>query len=393
MSCRLCERNTLYEVINFGNQPIVHHLRENIEESVVEYPFRLGSCEFCGFLQLLDPIDAALLYQNYFTLSSWKNQPHVPRLVEVIQSLIGRDHSHSILDIGCNDGTFLDTLKNQGYQNLHGIEPTLDAYEAAMSKHSCIHNTFFSRAIATELFTKAYFNIITTRQVLEHVTDLQDFLAGIHSILKEDGLLVIEVPDSSWNLENLDYALWEEHVNYFTLTTLNLLLKSCGFNLVHHESTLFSGKALILFCQKTSNTSEVKQTNIVDRPFIDRFAESWPVFCNRLNRFLADQNRPILIYGCGSRSSTLINFTDLSTIITGYIDDQSDKQHLFVPGSNLPILPWEEKYRHDHTLLLGVNTENENTVIKKRELIPGNYFSILAPSVLLPAFWKDLIYQ
>ena len=124
--CRICEGNTVETLIDFGDQPIVNNLLCSHDEKYSTYPFRLGFCVKCGFLQLIDTINPEILYKNYFTVSSWKNQPHVQRLIAVIEDISGLNQKDKILEIGCNDGSFLEQLRMRGYVNAYGIEPTKD---------------------------------------------------------------------------------------------------------------------------------------------------------------------------------------------------------------------------------------------------------------------------
>ena len=87
---------------------------------------------------------------------------------------------------------------------------------------------------------------------------------------------------------------------------------------------------------------------------------------------------PVAIYGCGARSSNFVNFLEINSI-EFFIDDQIQKQNKFVPGSNLEIVQFKEKYKNMN-ILLGVNAENENAVIKKRNLNTKKIFSISPPS-------------
>ena len=160
----------------------------------------------------------------------------------------------SVLEIGCNDGSFMELLLERGVHEPIGIEPAKDAFEIAIKKGLNVKNRFFDANLAEELGEKQ-FDIIVTRQVLEHILNLQEFICSIRSVLKDEGTLVIEIPDSSWNLEQLDYALWEEHVNYFTISTLNKLLVENGFRIIHKETTLFSGKALTVLAEKNERYS------------------------------------------------------------------------------------------------------------------------------------------
>ncbi len=107
MHCRLCKSGNLISLIDFGNQPIVHKLMKNRETRYDVYPFHLVHCVDCGFIQIENSIDPNILYENYFTVSGWKSQPHVPRLVEVMESIFCLRESDKILEIGCNDGVSL----------------------------------------------------------------------------------------------------------------------------------------------------------------------------------------------------------------------------------------------------------------------------------------------
>jgi 2-polyprenyl-3-methyl-5-hydroxy-6-metoxy-1,4-benzoquinol methylase len=395
MICRLCEHDHVDLLIDFGQQPIVHNLLNSSDQDYVKYGFQLGSCRNCGFLQILNPIDPQILYQNYFTVSSWKNQPHVSRLIDILESIVGINEDSYILDIGCNDGSFLESLQQRGYKYLSGIEPTHDASQKALSKGLEVHQGFFGQESASSIYSHKNFDVITTRQVLEHIANLDDFLIGIELLLKDEGVLVIEIPDTEWNLDYLDYALWEEHVNYFTFNTLEQLLCKHNFSVIHYETTLFSGKALIVFCEKmNSQKPYVKHTYHNHDSFkINKYKKCFSLYKKQLTHFLASSQKPIAMYGCGARSSNFINFMEIDSFIDCFIDDQLEKQNFFVPGSNLKIYKWDYQVHNSYTFLLGVNTENEHKVISNRKMMQGNYFSVLPPSRYLPDFWKSMIYD
>jgi SAM-dependent methyltransferase len=390
--CRICQSSNFEYQINLGKRPIVHNLLKDCQAYYESYFFHLSSCKTCGFIQLVDPIPANILYENYFTVSGWKNQPHVPRLLEVIENMSAFHKSSNILDVGCNDGSFLNYLKTKGYSNLTGIEPTKDAYALAISKGFDVENIFLTESLAHSKFRKGSYDLITARQVLEHIIDLDDFVRSLKYLLSEDGTLVIEIPDSTWNLEFLDYALWEEHVNYFTLSTVRQLLEKNGFTIVHYEITLFSGRALTVFCQKNESEfvplSSFKNNDEVN---IIKFFSSFEQFKLNLHEYIHSIRKPIAIYGCGARSSNFVNFTEIGSLLTHFIDDQIEKQNLIVPGCNLKILPFDVSITNDYFFLLGVNTENERKVIENKCLNTNSYASVLPPSIYLPKFWKKMI--
>jgi 2-polyprenyl-3-methyl-5-hydroxy-6-metoxy-1,4-benzoquinol methylase len=391
-SCRICKSTKSSHSINFGKHPIVHNLCR-LESNYDSYPFELTSCERCGFIQLLDPISPEILYKNYFTVSSWKNQPHVHRLIEVIEAISLISKSSNILDVGCNDGSFLDSLKSSGYSNLSGIEPTEDASNLALLKGFNVQREFLTESIAHSKFEEGSYDLITTRQVLEHIIDLDDYMQSLKYLLSERGTLVIEIPDSEWNLECFDYALWEEHANYFTLSTVSQLLKQHGFTIIHYEVTLFSGRALTVFCQKMKEGKKPSTMEFYnyDEIKIKKFFGGFEKYKSSLHQYLRLIDKPIAVYGSGARSSNFVNFNEVGSFINCFVDDQIEKQNLFVPGCDLEIVPYDNAQHSDYFFLLGVNAENERKVIQNRGLKANSYASILPPSVFLPDFWLKLL--
>src|SRR5258708_17883021 len=159
-----------------------------------------------------------MFYTNYNVLSSWKNQPHVPLLANLIDSLPGVHKGMRVLEVGSNDGIFLEELRRHGYQNLLGIEPAMDVQQAASNKGFETLGTYFNPTSAAKIADqRGMFDLFIARQVLEHISDLTAFRDAMALILAPNAYVVIEVPHFSHNLRCTDYNIWEEHVNYFTL--------------------------------------------------------------------------------------------------------------------------------------------------------------------------------
>ena len=257
-----------------------------------------------------------------------------------------------------------------------------------------ILENFKTDAISKELFNEGEFDFIVTRQVLEHIRDLHDFLQGIDYILNESGVLIIEVPDHTMNYELFDYSFWEEHINYFTLNTLKELLKSEGFYIFHHENILFSGKAMILYCKKIGKHELKDKKEFFDRDnylrsaYISKFEEFKSSFHYYLDTQTKGKN--IVIYGAGCRSLCLSSFLELNKFIDYFVDDSPQKAGKYVPGSNKKILS-SEYLTGNEIILLATNSEIESTIIKKHDKSITQFCSILPPSGRLPDFWLKYI--
>ena len=288
--CRICGDKQVQELLNFCEQPIVHNLNDTKDSKYLKFPFVLGQCLSCNFVSLMKPIDPKILYENYFTISAWKNQPHVARLIELIKQISNTDLTQKVLDIGCNDGSFLEALREARFTNISGIEPTKDSYDLAFSKGLNVEHDFFPN----ENIKLDHYDIVISRHVLEHITDLDSFFLGVNLCIKDNGILVIEIPDSEAIFYRLDYALWEEHVNYFTYNTLKLLLSMHGFEIIHYEKTLFAGVALTVFAQKARVDVNVSVSGS-DGKLIRQYRDKFPILREELHSFINEKKEVYIL--------------------------------------------------------------------------------------------------
>jgi SAM-dependent methyltransferase len=398
--CNICNSNRHSASLNLGKQPIIHHLKKLKNDESYKFNFNIFVCRKCGHCQIKNPIKQEILYKNYYTPSHWKNVPHADLLINKCISIYNLNNKSKIFDIGANDGSFLKKFKNLGFENISGIEPANDVYKLSQKLNLKIYNDYFSSHFLKKIKNKK-FDVVFVRHVLEHIHDLNKFLKCAYKIIKtsrsgKNGGLIIEVPDHSGYTSNLDYTFWEEHINYFTIDTLNKLLNQNKFRIIHFETTLFSGRTIMVFAEKNNTKSFfLKNYNYKNNFYnIQKFFFRFNQFKKKFNLFLKKNNKDFVIYGCGARSCNFINFINNSKKIKYFIDDNKKKQNLFVPGCNLPIKEFSKKNIKNKIILLGVNTENEHKIIEKClkfKTNVKNIFSILPPSRILIPFWKKMI--
>lgn len=381
-------------LIDFGEHPIAHHFLASPGEPEYRHAVVLGFCDECGLTQLIDPIPPERLYSDYHVLSGWKWSPHVPRVVELVESVLPVSRDSPVLEVGSNDGSFLAELRDRGYTNLLGIEPARDAVEAARARGIETAHAYFTpttaRGLTCELFV--------ARQVLEHVADLREFARAMQLVLEPGATVIVEVPDFGFNQSAPDYsAVWEEHVNHFTRGTLARFLATAGVELAHDETQIFSGQILLAVGRYTGAPLEPPELESVDdlRAAAGAYRDAWPGFRERLARYLAGEKaagRRIALYGAGCRSCCLVNYADLQPYVDLVVDDQPEKQGKFMPGSHLPIRPSETLLDDGIDLcLLAVNAENEDRVIERQAPFRqrgGTFVSLHPPSARLPSFWR-----
>lgn len=398
--CRLCGKKDLSILLNLGEHPIAHRFLDNQSQDEYVHPVILCFCEDCGLIQIDNPIPADLLYSNYFCLSSWQYQPQIPRIVRLIGEFTGIKKGSTILEVGSNDGRFLNALREEGYQKLIGIEPAHDARLAARKERIETIHSYFNRKSAKE-FIKRYgkCDLFISRQMLEHINDLNEFSGAMDTVLSPQGFVIFEIPNFATNLNMLDYALWEEHINYFSLDTLKYFLEKSGIQILHYENIIFGGDSLVIvgkYIGKSLSISSLEYMKTLKSKII-KYRDRWPIFRNLFIEYLREhkkQGNKIAIYGAGARLCSLVNFLSIGSFIEFIVDDRFEKQGKYMPGSKLPILSGDALEKHSIDLcLLAVGYECEDKVIAEHQDFikrGGSFGSVLPPSSRLPDFWRNL---
>jgi SAM-dependent methyltransferase len=389
--CRSCNASVEF-LLDFGNQPIVNNLQVEPGD-VPKFPIEVGGCSYCGLVQILNPIDPAEFYTNYANSSSVKREPHLEKLIEKLESLLPKNAK--IIDVGCNDGKFLSRLRESGFNDLHGLEPTKNMSERAINAGFGVLNSYLNSAKSREIVAETgLFDCVTLRQVLEHIENLSDFGVALRNLLKPNGLLVIEVPDAQSHFDLPDFALWEEHINDFSLGSLKHFLRQHGLEVIDSYKTQFSGVCLTVLSRlvDTRSVDVEPVSQIVDS--FRKWAKCFDPFRSQVQaelQYFASRDLPIALYGVGSRSSFFLNVTRSMGNISFAIDDDPAKQGKYLPGTEILIRSRENGFKllkENSLVLLGVNGENEKKLLS--EISPQNkwvFKSILPPSEnLLSAF-------
>ena len=390
-NCRLCHSTDLRPVIDLGQMPIAHRLLRSKDEPEERFPFEVFACGSCGLPQIAKPIDPDILYRQFnYNFSSWKPEPHQSDELDTI----GKFTKHeSVFEIGCNDGLFMDKLRERGAKALVGVEPNPVSGKIARERGIKVYADMISPALCHDAVAQSgKFDLVVSRQVLEHIVDFENFFACVKIVLRDDGLLFIDVPDFAPGSTAGDLSvLWEEHVSYFTEPTLLALLARHGFEAVSVKKYNFSGGSLAVAARRARQDATPPPAPAgVGEKFGQRAREYGARLRPVLTRARAN-GAEIAIYGAGCRACTFTNAHELADLVELSVDDQKERQGLFLPGTGIPIrAPQDLATRSDPLVcLLAVNQENEAKVSARlRETLkrPLHIVSIFAPSDI----WSEL---
>jgi SAM-dependent methyltransferase len=391
--CNLCGSNKLKLTINFGSHPSSKSMFKNSNPLLSElHEIILMNCLNCGLLQLKDSIKDESLYENYFTHRNWKKQPHLENELAFLIENKYININSTVLEIGSNDGNFLKKLYSLDIKNTIGVEPALDAFNMSEKLGIRAINKFFNLNVAIELKKEFKgFDLIVSRQSLEHIPDLRETAKSIKYLLNKNGVLLIEVPDMEMSLSNRDYTIWDEHTNYFTLDTLKLFLQLCGCNIIHYDRFNFSGTCIYVVGQQIDKYSISYNylDNLLNKT--DKYSLDWPLFKSNFISYISmlkSLNKKIALYGLSARAFSILNYIGLDfNQIDFFIDDNQEKnQSLFINAITSENL----SYKAIDICILGVSGEHEYQITTRhKEFIikGGKFISILPPSDFLPDFW------
>ncbi|MBL6959267.1 MAG: methyltransferase domain-containing protein [Rhodospirillales bacterium] len=373
-TCRYCNNQDLGLLIDLGDQPIAHRMLRAETDADPAYPLSLHSCGDCGLIQIVNPIDPDTLYSHYnFNFSSWKFEPH---LADEIDTIFQHLSPASVLEVGCNDGRFLDALKEKGVPGLSGIEPNPVSGAQARDKGHTVYATQLDPDFCEKTVQDTgQFDLVVCRQVLEHLQDINGFFTCANILLPENGLLFIDVPDFEKALGMGDISMiWEEHVSYFTQAVLLNIIRHHGFDPVDVKQYDFSGGTIAVLARKGASGPQRAAIAVDADPVLMGQAAAYNGKVNGYRESLAQtlagyrsQGNTVVLYGTGCRACIAVNGLGLEKLIDFAVDDQEQRQGLYMPGSRLPIRPSGALKDSDGKVvcLLAVNNESEAVVTEK----------------------------
>jgi len=371
--------------------PIAHRLASRVDGDTPLYPFRVFFCPGCGLSQITDPIDPEILYGDYnYCFSEWKSQPHMANEIEVIGAAID---GAAVFEVGCNDGMFLNALKEVGISDVTGVEPNPYAVAHAHERGLNVHEGMLTLELSHEIVARrGKFKAVAARQVLEHLQDLDGFFDCVDVLLDDDGHLFIDIPDFGTALKMGDVsALWEEHVSYFTSEVITATLVHYGYEPEEELRYNFSGGTVAVLAKRTGKAGNGGK---FARAAAD-LAEDAGSYHSKADEYgkalreglskASEAGFRIVIYGVGARSCVLVNGLSLGSHIDFVVDDQEERQGKFMPGCSLEIRPpWvlAEDLRPT-VCLLAVNNENDAKVTVRVKTLLGDQVIVL--TLLSPA--------
>jgi SAM-dependent methyltransferase len=316
------------------------------------------------------------LFSHYLYLSSFSDTmvTHSQELAERLIQERGLGANSLVAEVASNDGYLLQFYKRAGVPVL-GIEPATNIARIAEQNGIPTLVRFFGLELAQEMQSRGQLaDVIHANNVLAHVADLNGFVAGLATILKDDGVVVIEAPHVKPMIERLEFdTIYHEHLCYYSLTALKPLFQRHGLEVVDVFEIPLHGGSLQVHAAHSGRPSErvaklleqESAAGVGGREFYKEFGDRVRNLKGELVTMLGDlkaSERRIAAYGASAKGSTLLNYCGIGRETLDFVADRSTvKQGLYTPGTHLLIKPPDALLdeRPDDVLLLTWNFADE----------------------------------
>jgi SAM-dependent methyltransferase len=380
--CRLCGHPLSHTFADLGMSPLSNsYLKpEDIHSMEPFYPLHAFVCERCFLVQLEELESPEAIFSEYFYFSSysdtWLN--HARTYVETISERLDLHAESMVVEIASNDGYLLQYFRERAIPVL-GIEPAANVARAAEEKSIPTLVRFFGSQLARELAGQNQrADLIIGNNVLAHVPDLNDFVAGMKILLKPDGSITMEFPHLLKLMEENQFdTIYHEHFSYFSFLAVKHLFFNHGLIIYDVEELPTHGGSLRIYASHAENLEkdvspavqrikEKEKEQGLDRlETYTTFPEKIAHAKRTLLSFLIsakNEGKRIAGYGAAAKGNTLLNYCGVGTDFLDFAADRSPhKQGKLLPGTHIPVVHPDaiREARPDYILILPWNIREE----------------------------------
>jgi SAM-dependent methyltransferase len=380
--CRFCAAPLRTTFVDLGMSPLcqTHVKPEQLHEMEPFYPLHAYVCDSCFLVQLQEFVSPADIFSEYAYFSSYSSSwvDHAKRYAQMAIGRFGLGAESKVMEIASNDGYLLQHFVAAGVPAL-GIEPAANVAKVAVERGIPTECRFFGRETAA-IIAREHGNpkLLLGNNVLAHVPDLNDFVAGMKVLLAPDGVITMEFPHLMRLMaENQFDTIYHEHFSYFSFVAVEKVFAHHGITLFDVEELPTHGGSIRIFGRHRENEAlavgerviELRQREIDDgfltleryRSFGDQVIRTK----HRILSFLIDakqRGKKVVGYGAPGKGNTLLNYCGIRTDFLDFtVDANPYKQGKFTPGTRIPILPPERirEAKPDYVFILPWNLKDE----------------------------------
>lgn len=401
MDCRHCSTALVHTFLDLGSAPPSNAYLDaaGLRAPESHYPLKLLVCGNCWLVQTEDYAGAEELFAPdyaYFSSTSTSWLAHARRYCEAIIPRLGLSRDSLVVEIASNDGYLLRNFIAAGIPCL-GIEPTASTAAAAEQLGVRVLREFFGKTLASNMVAEGRnADLIVGNNVYAHVPDINDFTAGMKTLLKPAGTITLEFPHLMRLIEDVQFdTVYHEHFSYLSLQTVQRIFRCAGLEVFDVEQIPTHGGSLRVYGSHAgSRPVESSVAALVaeeNRRGLDTIAP-YTCFQSKAERIKDDlllfligekrAGRKIAAYGAAAKGNTLLNYAGVRSDLLPFVCDAApSKQGRFLPGSHIPVVKPAAlvDYAPDTVLVLPWNLIDEVTSLLRPKLPPSTRFVTAVP--------------
>ena len=380
-NCRLCGALLTDTFVDLGMSPLCESYvpADRTDSAETFYPLHVRICRSCLLVQLPAYVAGEDIYSDYAYFSSYSDSwvAHAKRYADRMIADLGLTADSQVTEVASNDGYLLQHFAAAGVPVL-GVEPAANIALVAEEKGIPTEVFFLGLETGSDIAQRrGRADLVAANNVFAHVPDLVGFAAGLRALVKDTGLVTIEVPHLLRLIERRQYdTIYHEHYQYYTLLTASKVLEAGGLKVVDVEELSTHGGSMRIHARPLDHAGEASarvkaMLDDEDAAGLHTF-EGHAGFANEVLKIKSDlltflfeaaqDGKVVAGYGAPGKGNTLLNHCGIRTDLLAFTVDRSPyKQGMFLPGTHIPIHAPEHlaQVRPDYVLLLPWNLREE----------------------------------
>jgi NDP-4-keto-2,6-dideoxyhexose 3-C-methyltransferase len=368
-TCRSCSSPNLDPAMDLGNLYVSNFTDVPDSDRWPRVPLELLLCHNCGLVQLRHTTPGEWLYNRYWYKSgvSATMRAALADIAEKASKFSGLDRGDRVLDIGCNDGTLLRSYHVEGIQRT-GFEPAENLIcEAVVGTDRIVNGFFSARPVLGEQF-----RVVTSIAMFYDLEDPNTFVADVASVLLEEGVWIIEMHYLPQVLaRNAFDSICHEHLEYYSLAALEVLLERHGLVVADAETNDVNGGSLRVYvvhrhspaASIPARRERVEALRLRERSANLAKIRTYKEFRDRVGRIGArlrpylenerQRNHEISVYGASTKGNTLLQVFGLDRgLIRSAAERNPEKWGKYTVGTWIPIISEAEARAHANDFLV-----------------------------------------